>query len=70
MDNLGRLLIIVGAAFIIAGVLIISGFKIPFLGNLPGDITIKRENFVFYFPLASSVIISIFITVFLWFIKK
>ncbi|WP_330873341.1 DUF2905 domain-containing protein [Dissulfurimicrobium hydrothermale] len=41
----------------------IFGPKIPYLGRLPGDIVIRRENFIFYFPLATSIIISIILTI-------
>jgi len=56
---MGKLLIIVGIVCIIVGLFITYGPKIPFLGKLPGDIVVERENFKFYFPLATCIIISI-----------
>ena len=53
---LGVLLVIVGLGFMFAD-------KIPYIGRLPGDIYIKREKFSFYFPLATSIIISIILTI-------
>jgi hypothetical protein len=44
--------------------------KLPFAGRLPGDIVIKRENFTFYFPLATSIIVSILISLILYLINK
>ena len=64
MENIGRYLMIGGIIlFVIGGlVFLASKFGIPF-GRLPGDIRIESENFSFYFPLASSVIISILLTI-------
>jgi len=59
---LSRILLFAGMLFILASLLVSKGIKIPF-GRLPGDIIIRKENFSFYFPLATSVIISIILTV-------
>ncbi len=56
---LGRLLIIAGLLLAVAGVLISVAGKVPFIGRLPGDILIKRDNFTFYFPLATCLLISL-----------
>jgi len=64
---MGRLLIGVGVAFVIAGVLVNLGLPI---GRLPGDFTIRRGNFSFYFPLATSVIVSIVLTVLMYFLTR
>ncbi len=63
MGEMGRTMIIFGLILVGLGLLLLYGPKIPWLGRLPGDITIKRENFTFYFPLASSLIISILLTI-------
>ncbi len=66
MDQLPKLLILGGVILIIAGLLWqFSGKYIP-LGRLPGDITVAKENFKFYFPLASSIVISILLSFILW----
>ena len=64
MENIGRYLMIGGIIlFVIGGlVFLASKFGIPF-GRLPGDIRIERENFSFYFPLSSSIVISILLTI-------
>ena len=63
LSTLGRVLIFVGIGILILGALILLFSKFPIFGKLPGDMSIKKENFSFYFPLASSVIISIILTV-------
>jgi uncharacterized membrane protein YkgB len=70
MSELGRFLIIIGAIMVLVGVVLLLGPKIPWLGRLPGDIVIKRENFTFYFPLATSIIISVILTLVLYLFRK
>lgn len=60
---MGKLLITGGIFLIVIGGIFLLGNKIPFIGRLPGDISIQRENFSFYFPLATSIIISILLTI-------
>jgi hypothetical protein len=62
---LGKLLIVVGIFLVVMGILIVLAPKMPYIGRLPGDIHIKRDNFVFYFPLVSSIIISIILSLIL-----
>lgn len=66
MDNIGRLLMIGGVILFIVGglVFLAARFGIPF-GRLPGDIRIERDGFSFYFPLGSSIVISILLTILL-----
>ena len=59
MGDLGRALMLFGGALVLVGALLSLGGKLPWLGRLPGDIVIERENFRFYFPLATSILISI-----------
>lgn len=63
ISGLGKFFIIFGIIFLIIGILLLISTKIPFLGKLPGDILIKRDNFTFYFPLATSILLSIIITI-------
>ena len=60
--NFGRVLVIFGLVAVVAGLLLIFGPKIPWLGRLPGDIVIKRENFSFYFPLTTCLLVSLLLT--------
>lgn len=70
MAPLGRILIIIGVVIILLGVILTFANKIPYLGRLPGDIYIRKKNFTFYFPLATSIIISILLTLILYLIKR
>lgn len=62
----GRLLIILGVVLILVGLLLTYGGRIPWLGRLPGDIRIERENFSFYFPLATSLLVSLLLSLLFW----
>jgi len=70
MRHLAKILIIAGAALVAVGLAMLGIQKLPFLGKLPGDILIKRKNFTFYFPLATGIIISIFISLILYLVGK
>jgi hypothetical protein len=70
MTDLGKGLIVLGLVIAAAGVLLTFAGKIPWLGRLPGDIYIKRENFSFYFPLATCIIVSVIVSLILWLIRK
>jgi len=61
----GKFLIIAGIIIVIVGILVYLSPKIPYLGKLPGDIRIEKENFRFYFPLTTSIILSILLTLIL-----
>jgi uncharacterized membrane protein YkgB len=63
MGALGKLLILLGVLIVVIGVLLLIGEKIPWVGRLPGDIMIKKEKFTFYFPITTSIVISIILTV-------
>jgi hypothetical protein len=63
MPAIGKMFIILGILLIIMGIALMLGDKIPFIGKLPGDIMIKKERFSFYFPITTSIIISIMLTI-------
>jgi hypothetical protein len=63
MPGIGKLFIVLGIVLILVGLAFMFGDKIPFIGRLPGDIFIKKEKFSFYFPITTSIIISIILTV-------
>jgi hypothetical protein len=65
MSDFGKILILLGLIIVGLGLIMLYGPKISWLGKLPGDIIIKKENFTFYFPLASSIVISILLTILL-----
>ena len=61
MTDLGRTLVVVGAVLLVVGLLMSLGAKVP-LGRLPGDIVYRKGNFTFYFPLVTSILISLVLT--------
>jgi len=65
MQDLGRFLIVLGAAAVLIGVLLVLAPRIPWLGRLPGDILIRRGTFTFYFPLVTCVVVSVILTLIL-----
>jgi uncharacterized protein HemY len=70
MGEMARTLVLIGAVLIVVGLVMLAVPRLPFLGKLPGDILIKKNNFTLYFPLATSVVISIIISLVLYFINK
>ena len=70
MNELAKGLILLGAVLIAIGLVLLFFQKTPFLGKLPGDILIKRENFTLYFPLATGIVISLLISLILYLIGK
>ena len=70
MQDFGKLLLVVGLVIALVGILITSVGNIPWIGKLPGDMLIRRENFTFYFPLTTSILISILLTLIFWFLSK
>ncbi len=70
IQHIGKLIIILGIFLVVIGVLIVLAPKIPYIGRLPGDIYIKRDGFTIYFPLVSSILISIILTLILNFIFR
>ena len=70
MNELAKGLILLGAVLIAVGLILLFFQKVPFLGKLPGDILVKRENFTFSFPLATSIVVSLLISLILWVIGK
>jgi hypothetical protein len=70
LPDLGRMLIVFGAVLLIVGVILTMGARLPWLGRLPGDISIEREHFRFYFPLATSILLSLVLTLVLWLFRR
>jgi hypothetical protein len=68
--SLGKILIICGVILVAIGLIFILGDKIPWIGRLPGDIYIKRDKFTFYFPLMTSIIISLLLTLLFYLFRK
>lgn len=68
--ELGRILILLGILFVLVGLAIVFKIQIPWLGKLPGDIYIKKENVQIYFPLATCLLLSLILTAILYFFRK
>ena len=69
-DDLGKALIIIGLLLVGVGLLATFGVKFSFLGRLPGDIRIERENFTFFFPLGTCLLISLLFSLLFWLFKR
>ena len=70
MNAIGKTLIFFGLLLAVVGLLLTFGSKLPWLGRLPGDIYINRGNFSFYFPLTTSIIVSVIITLVLYLFRR
>ena len=70
MAGIGKTLIYLGILLVIVGVVFSLAGKLPWLGHLPGDITIQRERFTFYFPLTTCILISLIISLVLYFFRR
>ena len=70
MSDVGRLLIILGLMIAAVGVILIFAGRLPWLGRLPGDIYIQRGHWTFYFPLATSLLLSLALTLLIWLIGR
>lgn len=71
MEKLGKILVVLAIAIAVIGVLLwIAGDKVRFLGRLPGDIRIERENFKLFIPITTMILISAVLSLLLWIIQK
>lgn len=70
MAPLGKALIVTGLLIASVGLLLLLSGKFGWIGRLPGDITIRRENFTFHFPLATCLLVSAILTLLLWLFRK
>ncbi len=72
MGSVGRALLVMGAVLAVIGLGLLLAERFPWLriGRLPGDIRVERGNFRFYFPLATSILVSVVLTLVLWLIGR
>ncbi len=70
MAAMGKVIAILGVVLLLVGLFLIFADRIPYIGKLPGDIYVKKENFSFYFPITTSIIISIILTIIFSLFKK
>lgn len=71
MNQLGKTLIIIGIILVVAGVIIyFAGDRLNWIGRLPGDIRIEKENTRFYFPITTMIILSVILSLIMWIVRK
>ncbi len=70
MSEIGKLLLVAGLVIAGVGLLLLLADRVPWIGRLPGDIVIQRGNWTFYFPLATSLLLSVILTLIVWLISR
>lgn len=71
MERIGKMIMLIGGLILIAGLIIwLLGDKLRFLGHLPGDISIERENYRIYIPVTTMILVSIVLTLVSWIIQR
>jgi hypothetical protein len=68
--DVGKILVAFGLLIALAGVVLLLVGRVPWIGRLPGDIYIQRGNFTFYFPLVTSLLLSVVLTLLLYFVAR
>jgi hypothetical protein len=66
MGDIGRLLVVFGVLLVLAGLVLMLVGRVPWLGRLPGDIYVQRGNWTFYFPFATSILVSVVLSLLLY----
>ena len=69
-SELGKTLIVAGILLVAIGLLLTFGGKLNFIGKIPGDIRIERENFSFFFPLGTCLLASLLLSLIIWIFKR
>lgn len=70
ISGLGKMIFIAGIIIAIVGLIIMFFNKVPFIGKMPGDIIIKKDNFTFYFPIVTSILLSIILSLIIYFLRR
>ena len=70
MGDLGRMLMIAGGVLLFLGALFSRGGRVPWLGRPPGDIVIERESFRLYFLVATSILLSLLLSLVAWLLRR
>ena len=68
--GLGRMLIFAGVVLVALGLLVMLAGKFTPLGRMPGDILVRRGNFTFYFPVVTSILLSVLLTAVMWLFSR
>ena len=70
MNELGKLLIVFGVVVALVGVVLVTMGRVPWLGRLPGDIHVERGNWSFHFPIVTSLLLSVVLTLIFYLIGR
>ena len=70
MSEIGRVLIVLGVVIAVVGLVLVIFGRVPWVGRLPSDVHVQRGNWTFYFPLGTSILLSIVLTLVLWLIGR
>lgn len=70
MDGFGKTLIYLGLLLVVVGVIFSLAGKLPWLGHLPGDISIQKDRFSFYFPITTCILISLIVSLVVYFFRR
>ena len=70
MNDIGKTLIVLGLFVALAGLVLVFVGRVPWIGRLPGDIHVQRGNWSFYFPLGTSILLSLLLTLLFWLIGR
>ena len=70
MPEVGKLLVAVGLVVAALGALLAWGPPLPWLGRLPGDVRVERPGFVFHFPIATSIVLSVLLSLLVWLFSR
>jgi hypothetical protein len=70
LSELGRALIVLGLVVAAVGAALVAFDRVPWIGRLPGDVSVQRGNWTFYFPLGTSILLSLVLTLVLWLIGR
>ncbi len=65
LQDIGKLLLFLGGAIVILGLVLVLGDRLPWLGRLPGDIRLERQGWSCFIPIATSILLSLLLTVLL-----
>ncbi|MCF6407319.1 DUF2905 domain-containing protein [Chitinophaga filiformis] len=71
MERIGKTIVLIGVIILVVGLIVwFLGDKLRFLGHLPGDIKIERENYRIYIPVTTMILVSVVLTLILWVIQR
>jgi hypothetical protein len=70
VNDLGRLLIVMGVVITLVGVVMVMVGRVPWLGRLPGDIHVERGNWSFHFPIVTSLLLSVVLTLIFYLVGR